>query len=56
VEKNKSEIIFIQCVGIDNKIHACKPHDKIAKCGIRILRKKLSDKDHEKFNCYECTY
>lgn len=48
--------IYIDCVGVDNKLHICEPHLNITKCGVVVRNKKLSKSDKEKYNCYECTY
>jgi hypothetical protein len=51
-----NDIIYITCIGIDEKIHKCEPHLNICKCGIVVKSKKLSKNDYERCSCYECTY
>jgi hypothetical protein len=53
----KEHDIYIDCVGIDNKLHVCKPYESKTKCGIPIKKKKLIIKDRVGlYSCYECTY
>jgi len=47
---------YIQCIGVDNKLHICKPDEDICKCGVKVKSKKLLSKDCERYSCYECTY
>lgn len=47
----------ISCLGEDRKLHVCFPWDKITKCGVKIIKKDLTDEERVKyFSCYECTY
>jgi len=48
--------IYILCVGVDEKLHECEPHQDICKCGIKVKSKKLSRDDYLRYSCYECTY
>lgn len=51
------ETVFIRCIGKDEKIHVCEPHETKTKCGVDIRKKNPSSKDEEnKYSCYECTY
>jgi hypothetical protein len=51
------EIIYIDCLGEDRKLHKCEPHSDKTYCGINVIKKKLTDKDRiEHYSCYECTY
>ena len=53
----ENEIIYISCLGVDNKIHECEPHKDVCKCGIEVKSKKLKKKDYQLYySCYECTY
>ena len=46
---------YYQCIGIDNKIHECEPHEDKTYCGIKIKSKKLRIKDiTDRYYCYEC--
>ena len=47
---------YISCVGVDNKMHLCKPSEDVCKCNVRVLRKKLLTHDHELYSCCECSY
>jgi len=52
---DKTETIFITCIGIDNKIHVCEPHSKTCKCGVKVKRKKLLKNDYNLyFWCFDC--
>lgn len=51
-----NKIIYINCVGIDGKLHMCDPTKNVCKCGIKVLKKKLDKNDYARFSCYECTY
>lgn len=45
----------ITCIGIDNKIHCCKPNSNRTECDMKILRKKLLKNDlSEKYWCPYC--
>ena len=48
--------IYIRCVGEDRKIHICKPHDTVCKCGVKVLTKIVTEEHKNLFSCYECTY
>jgi len=51
------EKILIRCIGKDEKIHVCEPHEIKTKCGIEIRKKNPTAKDVEnKYYCYECTF
>jgi len=53
--KEKSHLI--SCIGVDRKKHVCYPWKDVTECGVKILKKKLTDSDYtEHFGCYECTY
>jgi len=48
---------YIYCIGVDRQKHMCKPEETLTNCGVKIVKKKLTDQDHNKyFSCYECTY
>lgn len=51
-----NEIIFVRCIGIDDKIHECEPDKNICRCGIKVKSKKLQTFDYLRSSCYECTY
>lgn len=47
----------ILCIGEDRKIHICKPDRDKAKCGIKVINKKPTDKQLvELYNCCKCSY
>ena len=49
--------MLIRCIGKDEKIHVCEPHEIKTKCGIEIRKKNPTAKDVEnKYYCYECTF
>jgi len=52
-ENNKT---YISCIGVDNKIHVCEPHENVTKCGVKIKTKKTEKNDCLRYSCYECTY
>jgi len=53
---NKKKI-YINCIGVDDKIHYCEPHKDICVCGVKVRRKKLLSQDYNKyFFCYVCDY
>ena len=48
---------YINCIGIDNKIHVCEPDKDVCKCGVKVKRKKILKNDYQLyFWCYECSY
>ena len=48
---------YINCIGIDNKIHVCEPDKDVCKCGVKVKRKKILKNDYLLyFWCYECGY
>ena len=48
---------YIYCVGVDHQKHMCKPEETLTHCGVKVIKKKLTSRDHRKyFSCYECTY
>ena len=49
-------MIYINCVGIDGKLHECLPESSMCKCGIMVKSKKLGGEDYKRFSCYECTF
>ena len=48
--------VFITCIGVDDKLHACEPHSDTCKCGIVVKSKKLGKNDYERYSCYECRF
>jgi len=48
----------IYCIGEDRKVHVCLPWSNVTKCGIKVIRKIVTDRDYELGidSCYECTY
>ena len=57
VEEKEDEKHLISCIGIDRKQHVCYPWKDVTECGVKILKKKMTDSDYtEHFGCYECTY
>jgi len=52
-----NEVYYIDCIGVDRKIHVCEPHASKTLCGINILKKNPSTKAIEGlYSCYECNY
>lgn len=56
---NTPEDIAIDCIGVDNLKHYCRPHEDTTLCGVKVKTKKA--KDFEKYrcdlySCYECTF
>lgn len=50
---------YIDCIGIDNKLHICEPHSDVCKCGVKVKvnGKKVHKTDFDKYySCYGCTY
>ena len=48
---------YIQVIGIDHKIHLAFPWEDVCKCGCKILNKKPTKQELNKYySCYECTY
>jgi hypothetical protein len=48
---------LVRCLGMDYKIHTCKPHENKTSCGMPIRRKKLEVGDNtQHYSCYACTY
>jgi hypothetical protein len=48
---------YIDCIGIDNKIHICKPHETKTYCGIKIIYKGIKRNDFiNRYSCYQCSY
>jgi len=46
---------YIPCIGVDNKIHYCLPWDDITICGIKVIKKNVTDIDFGiKYTCYDC--
>lgn len=56
--KTTNEKNYIECIGIDRKRHVCEPDKDITVCGVKILKKKVTNKDIDLFpyGCYECSY
>lgn len=48
----------IRCIGQDRLQHVCLPWSDTAKCGVKVIKKKVTATDMEiyRFSCYECTY
>lgn len=48
---------LILCIGEDRRIHVCEPHKDQTECGIKVIKKDVSDTEFGKlFSCWECTY
>ena len=46
----------IHCIGVDNKIHMCKPWINTTICNIKVKTKIVTDKDFStKYVCGECS-
>jgi hypothetical protein len=52
-----NNIIYITCIGIDEKLHECEPHKNTCKCGVVVKNKKISLYDYfKRYSCYECKF
>ena len=48
---------YINCVGVDDKLHICLPWEDKCKCGIKVKSKRVTFQDWgKKYSCYECDY
>jgi hypothetical protein len=47
---------YIDCIGVDELHHMCKPDAKETYCGIKIKTKKPGKNDSNRYGCYECTF
>lgn len=48
---------YINCIGVDDKLHVCLPWEDKCKCGITVKNKEVKSQDWTtKYSCYECTY
>ncbi len=47
---------YIDCIGVDERQHICKPNDNICLCGMSVKTKKIQRYDYLRLNCYECTW
>lgn len=58
-EENSSELYY-RVVGEDRKIHVSDLQTDFCKCGVKIIRKYVTEKDYtginQLFSCYECTF
>ena len=56
-EIKREKNYLTSCIGVDRKQHVCYPWKDETECGVKILKKKMTDSDYtEHFGCYECTY
>ena len=55
-QSDLTPLLYVDCIGVDNKQHVCEPHKDECKCGVKVKRKKLIRDDWRLFSCYECTY
>ena len=47
----------IDCIGNDRLRHVCNPWNKKTKCGVKVIKKKVTKQDIlNHYGCYECTY
>lgn len=50
-------MIYIKCIGKDEKIHTCEPNKSETKCGQKIKSKKVQDRDYDvRVSCPQCSY
>lgn len=57
IAEEEKGLVFINCLGVDDKLHVCRPHEDKTFCGVGIVRKKLLKDDFSMYySCYECTY
>lgn len=55
-DSDLADLLYVDCIGADNKQHVCEPHKDVCKCGMEVKRKKILRDDWKLFSCYECTY
>lgn len=57
---DENNIHYFRVIGEDRKIHVSNLQSEFCKCGVRIIRKYVTEKDYtgenRLFSCYECTY
>jgi len=50
-------MIYIKCIGEDEKIHTCEVDKTVTKCGKKIKSKKVRERDYDlRFSCGDCSY
>lgn len=56
----EQENYYFRVIGEDRKIHVSDLQTDFCKCGVKIIRKYVTEKDYtginRMYNCYECTY
>ena len=56
MQEESSEFYF-RVIGEDRKIHVSDLQTDFCKCGVKIIRKYVTEKDYnDSFSCYECTF
>ena len=57
-ENDQLEELYIDCIGVDGKLHICLPWESKTKCSLSVSSKRVDNKDFNKqrYSCYECTY
>lgn len=55
--QDETETFYFRVIGEDRKIHVSDLQTDKCKCGVKILRNYVTEKDYSDFfSCYECTY
>lgn len=57
-DSEEKENYYFRVIGEDRKIHVSDLQTHFCKCGVKILRNYVTDKDYSDgtFSCYECTF
>ena len=60
IDEEDKEVYYFRVIGEDRKIHVSDLQTDFCKCGVKIIRKFVTEKDYSgidgMFSCYECTY
>lgn len=59
-EQETKENYYFRVIGEDRKIHVSDLQNNLCKCGVKIMRKYVHEKDYtginRMFSCYECDW
>ena len=60
IDEEDEEVYYFRVIGEDRKIHVSDLQTDFCKCGVKIIRKFVTEKDYSgidtMFSCDECTY
>lgn len=58
ITQSDSSVVYIHCLGVDDKIHICEPDKDVTCCGVKVKDKKskLEYFINKYYSCYPCTY